>query len=556
MAPTGEADHIISQITAIDNEIRELNNKRAALVQRLNIIQSPIVSLFPSEILSRVFWFATRPYDQEDQQRKPTLSDTRNLFAIGSVCSKWYGLTRSSPQLWATIGLHKKSTPAQTKSTDYVALLQYYYRHVGPSGLSISISDLEPTVEAVIDEIVRVALEDNPGKLRAFHTDQGWNCATGKSLWPSLAKYGAKDVEFSQLERLELAWNRVIGGSETQHEDASLFLRSPRLRLLSIDACRAPKTPLQFPWIQLTELSLKDSGAFYALQLLALCPNLVTFNFQHLPVHDWSSLKLELTTMQSLRSLTWEALGNLEARFSDEQRPNIVPLDFLRYFRLPSLRYLNWRAPIPDSAGNSVTIHDFFAQMHQLEILKLHPSPKSKFGIEHQLHSFQYLTRLDLYFIAKEPREPESDESDADETGWGTGATDEDREEMEEWFYRLAIKPGENLFPNLQSLHFTMGDVEADGPLVVLYSRRNGPVGWTDPKQNPRNLTLPPYDPASPHWRNHSRLTEFSFQAYHDSTEMEWDFSPHHSALQDMISEARATEGVEDSIWTGFKLFF
>lgn len=553
--PAAEADHIISQVAVLDTEIRERNAKRAALLQRLNTIQSTIISKLPVEVLSRVLWFATRPHDSDGQPRKPNLSDTRVLFQLGSICSHWYRTTRSSPQLWTAIGLHKKPTSLQTQNTDYVSLLRYYYQHVGPTGLSIHVSDLDPAPEAMVGEILKIVLSENPEKMKSFHTDKGWSSATGKSVWAALLKYGLEDVEFPQLKQLELEWGR----DGPQVQDSFLFRRSPRLRALSLDGGGVDRIPLQFSWGQLTELSLKDIGTGYALQLLALCPNLIAFYFQHLPIYErygWSPTSQGFTEIQSLQNLAWKVLASREPTSIWDWRPKTVDRNFLKHFRFPSLKYLDWMAPLPSDVDDSI-IRDFFAQMCGLEVLTYTPSPKSKFSIKEHLHYFQNLVKLDLYFIAKLKEEPDEDDSDADESYWGTGATDEDRGVMEEWLYRLTIKPGENLFPQLRILHLTMGDVEAHGPLVVLYSRRNGPVDWSDPiKQNPEALTLLPYDPTSSHWKHCSRLTEFVFKPYHDSTEMEWECSPHYSALQDMISEAKMMEEVERSIWRGFKLLF
>ncbi|KAF5354010.1 hypothetical protein D9756_007057 [Leucocoprinus leucothites] len=478
----------------------------------------PPMSRLPLEILSRIFRFATAPQNILGYSRKPQLWDTYWLVEIGSVCSQWHRVTHSSPRLWSTLALHPTES---LQVTHYTALLQLHLEQVGVNGLSIYLSDWEEVHEGEIEEILNIILCEHPGKLKSLHVGDGGRGRCGVA-WPLLIKYAGDDREFSELEELELAWTPEV--VEDQLNEILLFRNSPHLRALSLYGVWHPShIPFRFPFQQLTKLQLQHISPDFALECLSKCPNLIEFSYSGFPApwspSDglWDPPENESVTINSLRRLSWTATSD---------KP--VGIKLFDHFRFPSLHYLEWDRQLP---SNAPPVHDFFAQMENLQELRFSPllNPTKEFGIEHHLHCFRNLLKLKMPIVSEDPPLSHG------------------------WLHRLTIKPGnQNLFPHLQKLHLTTSEDGSHGLLVILCSRRNGPIDWSDPsKQYPENLVVPSYDPTSAHWKDHSRLMQFEYEASDTSIEsMDWTQSPHYPALQTMISEAKMAEGWDEASYS------
>jgi hypothetical protein len=430
MVPTEEAGRILSEIATIDVEIRELNSKRVTRLRELNDIQSLINSQLPTELLSRIFWFSTSPVST------PTLSETQHLLQLGSVCSHWRRITRSSPRLWTALNLHPKDEVSRIE--DYLSLLQLYYQHVGSAGLSLYLSDWCNTLhDSSIKKIMDVIFYDYPEKLRSIHIGYADDPIPLRGrVWRYLIRYAGNasaSLKFCELEELELVWNY---GATRKHNQISLFPCSPSLQSLILygDGCGGPhfeNITIKLPWHQLTQFELQDTSFDFALK--------------------------------------------------------------------------------------------YSAEMINLQKLKYSPSfstKHSQFNLVQHGDIFGNLTKLELDIFG--------DEGDPGNIA------------MRKWLYWLTVRPGQqNLFPRLQILHLCTTTITPHGLLVVLCSRRNGPVVWSDFSQEPEDLTIPQYDPNSSHWRGHTRLVEFLFQLVLSPSLMDWKESPHYPTLQGMIEEAK-----------------
>ncbi|KAF5353891.1 hypothetical protein D9756_007054 [Leucocoprinus leucothites] len=481
----------------------------------------PPISRLPSETLSRIFWFATAPKVYWGYNRGPPVSDAQRLIQLGSVCSQWHRATRSSPKLWSTLTLYPTKG---SQVTHYTTLLRFHLERVGANGLSIYLFGWEEAHKSEIEEILRIILCEHPGKLKSLHVG-GEGRGQCRAAWPLLIKYAGDDREFPELEELELAWTPSV--VEEQPNEIPLFRNSPRLRTLSLYANqRISHMPFRFPLPQLTKLRLRDISLDFALECLSKCPELTEFSYSGYSVPSnrvWNPIENGPVTINSLRRLSWTAISN---------KP--VDIKLFNHFRFPSLHYLEWDRQLP---SNAPPVRDFFAQMENLQELRFSPllDPEEEFGIEHHLHCFNNLLKLKMSIIAE----------DDDDPSYSHG-----------WFHRLTFKPGtQNLFPHLQKLHLTVSDVAPHGLLVILCSRRNGPVDWSDPnEQDPEDLVVQLYDPTSAHWKDHSRLMQFKYEAYDLQIQMDWTWSPHYPALQTMISEAKIAENWEQT--SGSKIVF
>jgi hypothetical protein len=268
-------------------------------------------------------------------------------------------------------------------------------------------------------------------------------------------------------------------------------------------------------------LNLKGVRVKHACQLLYLCPNLVEFIFDKRNDlgGDGASVLVELgdIVLSSLQTLSWVATELYLPSNPDGSRVPLKPLhlEFFRRFRFPAIRTLKWDAELPSDAPE---IRAFLESMRQVEELYLNPST-AKYSIDQYLDLFANITKLVMNIVNR-------------------------KDEGRELLHRLTIKPnhGGNLFPQLQTLCLTVSgrDIDPDGLIIVLYSRRNSPVDWFDPSQRPERLTLLPYDPTSPHWQQYARLTMFSVIPEDEDAEVDWEWAEHYKAVMEpMFKEAK-----------------
>ncbi|EKM80557.1 hypothetical protein AGABI1DRAFT_83553, partial [Agaricus bisporus var. burnettii JB137-S8] len=128
------------------------------------------------------------------------------------------------------------------------------------------------------------------------------------------------------------------------------------------------------------------------------------------------------------------------------------------------------------------------------------------------------------------------------------------KREDQKWFKKLILTSGNgNLFPHLQGLNIiSYNDLPCSALIVILYSRRYGPIPWTSLEVDPDSLTLPPYANSSAERGHRGRLIEFSFR--HTYKVPNWASSAHYGALKHLISQAKEVPRGLDPL--EFKLVF
>lgn len=507
MGPSEELTDAISRVPTFDREIHDLNEERAILLQKVNYFRSPMISQIPPEVLSRIFWFATSPYRSDPPHRrpKPQLFGAQTLFALSAVCSHWRCIVQSSPQIWTTLLLEKKKSDGQTLDTDYEALVRHYYQRIGTAAMSVYLSDLSPLETTTINQIMQILLCNYPENLGSFH----FSGSIGGPFWSQIFQCARQDVEFPQLEELELPWFST-------RSPQTIFRNAPQLRTLLLQGGGNWQTVLELPWKQITTLKLHGLHLNDSYHLLSLCPNIIHSGIMNHFRSDvpWAPGQHHTITMEFARKLTWTSpIHHLN-------NPSCFPVDpvFFMRFRFPAVRKLKWYTLLPSNAS---LVKDFFAGMQELEELKFSLIKTGNcFGQHVEVFGNLRILRADL--------------------------TNCDRKELRRWLYRLTVRPGEiPSFPRLERLHLKMGVVTPDELIVVLHSRRSAPVDWFEHEKDFLGLTLPPYDPTSTHWQHHTRLLEFSCDYDRDerTAEAGWTGSFHYDALEAMIKEAIELEG-------------
>ncbi|KAF7782200.1 hypothetical protein Agabi119p4_1576 [Agaricus bisporus var. burnettii] len=522
------------QTAVVEVDTNQSYRRRADLLRQRNFLESPICRL-PAELFSRIVWFSIASIRRERNDLPSTILRTKDLFLLGSVCSHWYYATRSDTQFWNTFAIHDMEGPGADSDTmitsmpDYMSLLRHYYKHVDTAGLSVWIYNfnVEYGLE-MIDPIIRVILEENPGKLKSFHVwDDCPQDSTGQTqaecICPSIFDYAQRDVQFTKLVELEFNW-----GCELPTSSHVLFRNSPLLRTLSLDILgeSLTQTRLEFPWKLITTIKLRHTDPEHTLKLLSLHPHFNDFSF-HLTGYygedteekTWLPPSQALFNMQSTTKLQWTS------HCLDPNGRDPWCIQLFTHFRFPNLRYLDWRAVAP---SDNPSTRNFFASMQRLECLRFYSSARS--CISQYFDVFENLKTLDINL------------------GW---EADFDRQMVK----NLILTSGNgNLFPRLKVLNITSysNDISCSALIAILYSRRYGPIPWTRLEVDLDSLTLPPRVDSSAELEHHGHLHEFSYQSPRGFAKL--DSNPHYGALVNLISQAKTVYGGLD--FPRFKLIF
>ncbi len=386
--------------------------------------------------------------------------------------------------------------------------MRHYYQCLGATTISLHIPNFTFFTSPAVDEIMGVILKDNPEKLKSLHIREG----SGTPAWPALVKYAQGHTEFPHLEELELCWD----WGKKRLPETKLFRNSPRLQTLSLTGYKSRRIPLEFPWSQITTLKLSHVSVEYSLRLLVLCPNLVNYKFLDDSKVDglWVPPQQQAISMQSVQKFAWISGEVSDVDGSDIQGRRQVDPQFFTHFRFPVVRNFRWDAPLP---SDTPSVRDFLANMPELEELKTRLTDRD-YPIFQYMANFANLTTLKVDII---PAEIDG--------------------MVSVWLWRLTIKSNKhhNHLPHLKRLHLRL-DGEADRLMLVLYSRRYGPIDCVSPWQNLQEVALPLYDSTSTHWQHHARLLEFSVHPYCNPIP---DWSSHYGTVKAMMLEAREVEG-------------
>ncbi|EKM80552.1 hypothetical protein AGABI1DRAFT_126612 [Agaricus bisporus var. burnettii JB137-S8] len=505
------------QVPILDVNSTQLYERRADLLRQRNLLESPICRL-PVELFSRIISLAIEPIQYDWKHRPITISNTMDLFRLGSVCSHWYHATRSDTQFWGTFTLRDIVDDADESMPDYASLLRHYYKHVGTAGLSVWIYDMHMPLRPgdMLHRIFQIILEENAGKLRSFHVWDFYPAEYACCISPSIFEYAQREVQFTQLVELEFCWTLKILNSPRV-----LFRNSPLLRKLSLDIPGYSMLPttLDFPWSRITAVKFCHTNLEHALVLLSSHPHFTEFSFEMYfdnthTEHTWSPPSQVLFQMQLIKKFGWRIrLVDEHSRYD----PWYIQLLFT-HFRFPNLRHLVWNATAPSDHPST---QSFFAAMQQLEHLEFYPLPRS--CISQYFDVFENLKTLDVVL-----------------------GSDDDCNQQ--WLKKLIITPGNgNLLPHLRGLKITSSsnDTPCSAVIVILYSRRIGPIPRSSLEVDLDRLTFPPYVGSLAGCEHRGHLFEFSFHRKVPGVfeKVDWASSCHYGALENLISQAKEVYG-------------
>ncbi|KAF9449412.1 hypothetical protein P691DRAFT_774702 [Macrolepiota fuliginosa MF-IS2] len=364
-----EITAVQDRVRVLDSEITRLNEERARLLRRCNELQSPVKKYLPPEVLSSIFQFAcsldelTKLYTNVDSliQSWPRGTDPSNWetngpyfpVVLGSVCSFWRQVVRSTPQAWTTIALEVRHRTA----VSHAHLLRLYLSASLTLPCSVEVdcrreqllkgreppSTRNDRLEEALLPIRNVLLDPENmlkiTKLRLIAPPYKW-C----SLIPA---------SYPRLQSLSLAhWPSQARGQSTSLE---LDLRDSRC----LTHCYLTGIiNITLPWSQITDLALASLPIATSLDILFQCKNLQSCRIRHpdpispapQPVHHQRGL----VTLTNLSFLEWA--------------PSILTQSTSLLFgclNLPALHSLQWDGPLaaPEDPQSWILALQFFARL-------------------------------------------------------------------------------------------------------------------------------------------------------------------------------------------------
>ncbi|KAJ3563179.1 hypothetical protein NP233_g9110 [Leucocoprinus birnbaumii] len=415
-----EIAHILNEASRVEAWISGLRSEKAALLRRLNALNSPISTL-PNETLSAIFEFACPSPDFETRIQR--LTHPRNTFSpssehvvddiedyipfqlvLGAVSAHWRDVVQGTPRLWKSIVLDVSPNNAQCCA----AILRLFFQKLGLASMSLTVdysSDFQRSTSGLlIHETIDHLLIERLPRLRGLHL------TNPPSAWfthfPSL----------SQLISLTIDDNNPSSTEFVLPPTAPLRLFGLRVR----ERGSPYTTPIQLPFSGITSVMVSQMPFHDAVRLLLNIPSLIEFRCcrpRHLgstalgttlvaPVVLHRLRVLELSTptgncdlasaliqylhVPSLRELRWEAnhqpLGDAEAFFN--RLPTTLTKIDLR--SSSCLQYL----PL-DSSVEQLTLHNCI-ELHLRAFLESLREKLSQASDCRPLMAFPRLTRLSL----------------------------------------------------------------------------------------------------------------------------------------------------------------
>ncbi|KAF5346265.1 hypothetical protein D9756_011269 [Leucocoprinus leucothites] len=327
-----EIMYINRETRRLEELIRNLENQKAELLQRLNALNSPVNSL-PVETLSTIFEFVCPPYDLDtrihlltrDQSKfspKPDnavdLMEPEHLqLVLGAVSARWRSVVRATPRIWTSIVLDVSTTDTEHTS----AFMRLCLENSGQLPIcltldySVDFGHSDPGV--LVHESVDHLVIDNLSRCRGLHLTHP--PAAWFSHFPSL----------SQLADCSIDGHRQFG--------TELVL--PRATPLRRFAIRVPErraqTLLQLPWSGITSLAISQMEFQYAAQMLLNCPNLIEFRCCQSRRPGAINTPVTLVgpvVLQVLEVLELSTVGDCDWARA-----------IVQHLRTPSLRQLQWK---------------------------------------------------------------------------------------------------------------------------------------------------------------------------------------------------------------------
>ncbi|KAF5345470.1 hypothetical protein D9758_013624 [Tetrapyrgos nigripes] len=414
-----QEERILKEISREEERVRKHEEKMAQLKisllalkekrQRYQSALSPIRKLH-SELLSLIFVTYLDLFTRGNRFGRNKASSCCGFLPLALVCAHWYSVILETPRLWGTISIDLSLRERLG------ALTPAIMRHLALSKKALLYLDLDWDSFPMRAKTASPARESGDKFLEILAGEQArWRRVR---LHAGLLRFYQDDdtdvqnkflrellkPEFPELESLEMQ------GTGYYADIKNPFMQNcPKLHRLSLSNY-SPSGLLDFPWHQITYLSLRNLDVTVVVEALGLCPNLVSVelvivwrprtpaNGNEVPESNnsnlslgslqnlsitmdrtqylyWSSLRwfLESLTCPSLQTLHLVGVGirrnDLYGTHPDNAWPDQTLLDFfIRSQLFPTLRILSiTNLPVRES-----NLLDLLAHTPMLADLTIH----------------------------------------------------------------------------------------------------------------------------------------------------------------------------------------
>ncbi|KAF5362022.1 hypothetical protein D9756_002748 [Leucocoprinus leucothites] len=359
-----EISSIREELSHLDSITNDIAWKRAALLQRLDSLQSRTRAL-PPEILSLIFQYyvaaatcinrelVLSPFGHQSGYRQRN-GPFPPMF-LGSISHRWREIAWSTPQLWTSLSFYASSANADSLA----AMLGLYLTNLSGATLALGI-----TFE---DRYSSLSWETDPIALILFQRE---NRRKIQALLLTL-------IPLYWLDRMnhlpKLRWVQ-LSGCMMEHPvllSETFLAHSPALYLLRLDGFVAPAST----WSSVTDLRLENIRVADALQHLINMPHIVRFSYTigglYAPgrLRGDEDLEAEMLLATFPDTLSLPLLEHLHWPFKENASSTL----FLNRVRLPRLRRLIWdqrdRPLVSDWSG---AIWTFFKNLSTASLTSIH----------------------------------------------------------------------------------------------------------------------------------------------------------------------------------------
>ena len=393
----GESCSACLRLQALQSKIRECKEPRAELYiqeahtkSSVNAAHDPIIRRLPLELVSNIFIFCNpNPVHtaifSSPLANRPPFASWRNQISLGTVCTAWRNIVRSTPQLWTTICIRLQFLCESPQMEFLLLCLQL------SGSLPLHIYAWVPWHHEPHEEHYPMLIS----LLEALNNhSERW-----KTLDLSMTPRLASRVKWvfptaSILEHLKIDCSSP-GPPTVDQCCVSFGLSAPRV----VDACEISFTSLGISWKNVTHVQLGELDAKECLTLFQQATQLVDLEIFLLQCwgSDLSDLG-EVVTAPNLKSWKIESNDNPDMLLRKICLPSLVHLEFQEFTYLDSLEHMVTRSNCPlqtiylgEAEGEKMDIIPIFRATPLMEeITFINPS-------SHGIHGF-----LDLLARTKE----------------------------------------------------------------------------------------------------------------------------------------------------------
>lgn len=362
-----EVAYIHAETRRIEQLITQLHEERAALLRRLNVIQSRTTRI-PVETLAFILQhacpapdfnnrhdFPREVYSSDDDGDSVDIPELKPFqLVLGAVSSHWRQVIHSSPRMWDTLSLHIKPHSARKSA----AILRFFLLNskTVPFVLSLHFPDIMGPntpflVHRSVDDLI-IANLPRITELYLVHPPRRWHSYTHL---------------LTRLTECSLDLER----HETYNPDKMVKLpQDAPLRRFSLQAALWRfDADFQLPWLSITSLTLSAIPPDLSVQAFIQCPNLVEFR-----CFSFSEFLPPLKPVEITDPLTFNSLEIFEW----ETAPTPWSRALIRCLHLPVLRKMRWNA-FRFNDPNDTHIQAFLHRL-PLTLTEVELFPPSHFG--------------------------------------------------------------------------------------------------------------------------------------------------------------------------------